>query len=758
MNEEKDFFSYSSHNENENTEEVSLDLNSFSTEEESKKEKSGKYRFFKKRNKKQIIKLCITVFLIMVISVGLIAGGFVAYVFATVDGKIDQDLNDLKLNFTTTVYAKDSTGNWKEYQRLHGEFNRIWVPYNQESAESKDESYEGIPQNLVNAFVAIEDKRFFSHPGVDWKRTVKAFLNMALHSNTSYGGSTITQQLVKNIMSDREKTASRKVREIMRARYIESTYSKETIMECYLNTIALGHGMYGVEVASNYYFGKSAKDLSILECATLASITKSPSVYSPDDNPDNNKARREVVLREMKNQGYITEKEYEDALKEELKIVASKEAISESEVNSYYVEALIREVTKDLAESLSITEEEALTKFYNGGYKVYSNLNPEIQTDIDSVFNDESYALKAKDGKTLQGSFTIMDYKGNVVGLAGGIGKKTVNLGTKGLNRATDAIRQPGSTMKPIAAYAPAIEKGLINYSTVLEDKATAYTKGWTPKNWYNYYSGKTTVKFALERSMNTIPVYIVDKLTPQVCFDFLTQKMGITTLNSPDASSLSALGMGGTNGGITSLESAAAFAVFGNKGLYYKPTFYSKVCDQYDNVVLEKKVKPTVAVGEDTATIMNKLLQNVIYGSQGTGKDAQNYIKNMKFYAKTGTTNDQNDLWFVGGTPYYVASCWCGYDTQQGISTSTIALRMWGAVMGKIHEGLEPKEFTDSSYVHKRYYCTSSGLLATNACPSKDIGWYTENNLPESCNEHAGDVLDAPQEEKTEQTAEKKE
>lgn len=749
---DKDFFSYSSFGEENNNENKSLDLNSFSTEE-SEPEKKGKFNFFKKKSKKEIIKTVITVCLIAVISVSLLIGGFVAYVFTTVDGKIDQDLNDLKLNFTTTVFAKGESGNWQEYQRLHGEFNRIWVPYNQESAQAEDKEYTGIPQNLVNAFVAIEDKRFFSHPGVDWKRTTKAFLNMALHSSTSYGGSTITQQLVKNIMSDKEKTASRKIREIMRARYVESTYSKETIMECYLNTIALGHGMYGVEVASNYYFGKSVKDLSVLECATLASITKSPSAYSPDDNPENNKQRREVVLKEMLKQDYITEKEYKEALKEEVKIVASKEAISESDVNSYYVEALIREIAKDLSKELDCTVEEATTKFYNGGYKVYSNLDMRIQNSIDSVFTDTSYALKGKDGQTLQGSFTIIDYKGNVVGLSGGIGKKTTNLGSKGLNRATDAKRQPGSTMKPIAAYAPALENGLITYSTMLEDKSTVYNNGWTPKNWYNYYSGKTTVKFALERSMNTIPVYLVNKLTPQVCYDFLTQKLGITTLNAPDDINLSPLGMGGTNGGINTYESAAAFAVFGNKGLYYKPTFYTKVCDQYGEVILEKKVKPTVAIGEDTATIMNKLLQNVVYGAQGTGAQAKNYIKNMKFYAKTGTTNDQNDLWFVGGTPYYVASCWCGYDKQQGISTSTIALRMWGAVMQKVHEGLEPKEFTNSTYVHKRYYCTSTGLLATNACPSKDIGYYTDNNSPEACTTHGGELLDAPQPEKTEET-----
>jgi penicillin-binding protein 1A len=299
--------------------------------------------------------------------------------------------------------------------------------------------------------------------------------------------------------------------------------------------------------------------------------------------------------------------------------------------------------------------------------------------------------------------------------------------------------------MKPIAVYAPAIEQDLIHYSSIVNDTKTNYN-GWTPKNWFNSYLGSMTVQKALERSINTIPVYLVNKLTPQTSYDFLTQKLGISTLNTEDIN-LSPLGMGGTNGGLTTIESAAAFAVFGNGGLYYEPSLYTKVTDQKGNTVLERNSQPQMAISEDTATVMNHLLQTVVYGTNGTGTKAQSYIKNMKIYAKTGTTNNQNDLWFVGGTPYYIASCWCGYEQLQAIPNgySSIALNMWGNVMSKIHEGLEPKEFTDSSYATDRYYCTSTGLLATDACPEKAVGWYRKSNIPELCTSHTGEPLGKP-------------
>lgn len=717
-----------------------FDLNSFSSNAvDSEREKLRR----KKTIKQRFLTSALAIVLVVIISVAVIAGSFLIYAFTMVDGTMDEDLEDLKLNFTTTIYTKNGGGEWEEYQRLHGEYNRIWVPYDRKSAQSKAEGYEGMPEDLINAFVAIEDKRFREHDGVDWKRTTAAFLNL-LSGSKSYGGSTITQQLVKNLTNDNSKHVSRKIREIMRARYLEGHYAKDTIIECYLNTISLGHGLYGVEVASNYYFDKSANELTLAECATLAAITKSPSTYAPDTKPEANRKRRITVLNEMLNQGYITDEQYEASKAEDVKIVASKEALKENEVNNYFVDSLITQVTNDLAKKYNYDKKHASNRFYSGGYKIYATVDPKVQQAVDTVFSDsKTYGLKGKDGSSLQGGIVVLDYEGHVRGIAGGIGEKTINLGA---NRATGAgctPRQPGSTIKPLSAYAPALEKGILNYSTVFNDGVTNYG-GWKPVNWYGGYKGNVTVKYALEISINTIPVQIVNQLTPQVSYDFLTQKLGITSLNAEDIN-LSPLGMGGTNGGITPLESAGAFAIFGNGGQYYKPTFYTEVRDQHDELVLAGESKPIIAISEDTAFIMNQLLQNVVYGPEGSGKSAAAYVPNMKLFGKTGTSNSVNDLWFVGGSPYYIASCWCGYDQQQKISVTSIARTMWGNVMSKIHTGLAAKEFPESEYALRRYYCTESGLLATSECESKAIGWYRKNNIPGVCTTHSGNPLDTP-------------
>ena len=739
-NEDNEIFSYDNSKNMNDVGGSTFDLNSFSyktaNEETERRRRAGK----KKERKGTILKIILSVFLVGLITVSLVVGCFMFYAFTMVDGTMEEDLEN-SLNYTTTIYVDNGNGKYKEYKRLHGEFNRIWVDYDTVAIENKDKSYKGIPQLLADSFVAIEDKRFFEHDGVDWKRTMGAFINefVPIYSSRQ-GGSTITQQLVKNLTNDNSQKASRKVREIMRARYLEGKYAKSTILECYLNTIPLGHGIYGVEVAANYYFGKSVNDLSIVECAAIASITKSPVAYAPDTNPENNKDRRNNVLYEMYDQGYITKAEYDKAVNEKLNLVCDEKVLNQNNINSYFVDALIEQVTNDLAKKYGYDISHASNLFYNGGYKIYATVDTDMQKSAEDVFADsKTYAIKGKDGKKMTGGMTIMDYEGNVKAIVGKIGEKTEN---RSRNQATDAIRQPGSTMKPISAYAPAIEQNLITYSTIVNDTKAKYNN-WSPVNWYKSYWGNITVQYALERSVNTIPVYLVNKMGTDASYSFLTEKLGITTLNEEDRN-LSPLGMGGTNGGLTTLESAAAFAIFGNGGLYYEPTFYSKVTDQKGNIILEHNTKPTVAISEDTATIMNHLLRTVVYGSNGTGSAAKSYIPKMKIYAKTGTSNDQNDLWFVGGTPYYVASCWVGYEKMDPIPAgySGIALKLWGNVMSKCHKGLKVKEFTDSSYAEEMYYCTKTGELATSKCPSKAKGWYKQSFMPDTCSSHSGQAI----------------
>lgn len=741
--EDKDLFSYANSNDVVDEGEANFDLNAFSSksiEEEAEKPQ-------KKASKKQkILRTVLICFLVCVIGACTVLGGGLLYVFTMVDGTMEEDLNDLTLNLTTTVYVENEKGEYKEYKRLHGMYNRLWVDYDREAIDNNDESYTGIPQRLANAFIAVEDQRFETHFGVDWKRTTGAVINEFIPIYSSrQGGSTITQQLVKNLTGDDDKTKMRKVREIMRARYLESKYTKDVILECYLNTIAMGHGTYGVQVAANYYFDKDVNELTIAECATLAAIPKSPTNYAPDTNPEANQKRRKIVLGLMKTQKLITEEEYNEAISEDVKIVANKDATANDDINSYFIDALITDVSQDLAEKYGYEIERAERLFYNGGYKIYATVDMKMQAIAEKAYLDiASSAKPSSKGDPLLGAMTILNYNGQVKALVGNIGKKTDN---RGFNCATDAVRQPGSTMKPMAVYAPAIENNLINYSTLLNDVRATYGNNWTPGNHDGVYRGNITAKEALERSTNTIPVALINsKLGIGTSFNFLTQKLGLKHLLEEDKN-LSSLGLGGTHGGVTTLESAAAYAVFGNGGLYYEPTFYTKVTDKRGEIILEQNTQAVMAISEDTAMIMNKMLQNVIYGSVGTGTAQAGTFTKFRAFGKTGTSNDSKDKWFVGGTPYYVASSWIGYTTQQKMPASNtgLAAKLWRDVMGEIHKNLPAKDYPTTNYVVRRYYCLETGLLATDACKNINIGWYKKTGLPAKCTIHEGTLMETP-------------
>lgn len=716
-----------------------FDLSSFSSKNEqadSANKGVGKKKTKKAKNKKEtILKVLLTVFLVGAITCCLVVGGFLIYIFGFIDYSMVGDLDELSLNFTTTIYCKDSkSGEFVEYQRIHGGDNRIWI---------SDDDGE-IPQNLKDAIVAIEDKDFRDHDGVDWGRTISAFANEFFHFSSKYGGSTITQQLVKNITDDRTQNASRKIREIMRAHYLESNNSKDVILECYINTVAMANGMYGAEVASNYYFNKSAKDLSLAECACLAAVINLPEYYRPDENPINNKKRRNTVLDEMYSQGYITKEELESAKAEEIVIVADKSNLNEDEVYSYFVDALIDEIVDDLVKEYGYDRAYAENKFFNAGYQIYATVDLNAQKILEETMLSDKFKVtkKNKQGKEqrLQGSMTIMDYSGHIIAIGGGFGEKTEN---RGLNRATMSFRQPGSSIKPISAYAPALEKNLISYSSFVHDKRKYYGD-WAPNNWYGGNWGYITTRYALEQSSNTIPVYLIEEMGIQNSFDFLKNKLGITNLVAEDMNYAS-LGMGGMYTGITTMQSAAAFAMFGNGGKYYEPTTYYQVLDQKGEVVLSNEnYKPTPAISEDTATIMNHMLQNVVYNG-GTGSVMAQYVPHMRIFAKTGTADQANDVWLAGGTPYYVASAWCGFDELMAVPNASMAKMLWGTVMSKIHSSLPTKTYVESEYVTTRYYCTDTGGIATSGCKSKSIGYYKTSNLSDfKCTKHSGAILDA--------------
>lgn len=641
---------------------------------------------------------------------------------------IVNNIKNMEMNMTSVIYVKDSNGEWQEYQRIHGNENRIWV------------GMDKIPQKLIDAFIAIEDQRYYTHGGVDWKRTAAAFINWLPSVNIlsgNQGGSTITQQLIKNITSDNDQNASRKFREIARALVINKMLSKDTILEAYLNTISLGNGICGVQVAANYYFNKDVSELSLVECAAIAGITKNPSAYNPIAHPEANETRRRVVLDQMYMQGKITLDEYNDAYYTGLALDSTQQKNFEIQINNYFVDALIEDVIKDLSEKYDCSVDTASSMLYNGGYKIYATMDQSIQSKMEKVYKNVSKYFpqksKKESGAHVESAMTIMDYEGHIVGIVGGTGTKTVN---RCLNRAMDSPRQPGSTMKPLGVYAPAIDKGYASYSSVVEDKPleSYYPDGKKgPQEWYGYYAGTMTLRKALERSANTIPCHILKDMGIDTSYEFLTQRLHLNHLTEVDKN-LASLALGGCQYGITTTESAAAYAIFGNGGLYYEPTTYYKVENSAKETILTCDVNGQPAIQSATATIMNKLLQNVVYGSQGTGRGIASYSK-MKVYAKTGTSSESNDLWMVAGTPYYVGSVWYGFDKLEKISNQSAAATVWKTVMTEVHKDLEFKEFVESEEVIEEKFCKNTGLLAGDKCTSTETGYCVPGVNYETCN-----------------------
>ena len=610
--------------------------------------------------------------------------------------EIVDNIKNLEMNMTTIIYAQDNEGNWQEYRRLHGNENRIWV------------SMDKMPEHLKNAFIAIEDETFRNHSGINWRRTLGAIGNFFFKfDETQFGGSTITQQLIKNITMDKGKNAYRKIREIIRAMLIERHLEKDEILEAYLNTIALGNGINGVQVAANNYFNKEVGELTLVESACIAAITQNPSKYNPITGMDENKARRNLVLDKMLSLGLISIEEYKSAYGAEVTLDNTKEEHLESEINNYFVDALIEQVIDDFSKKFNCSEQMASTMLYNGGYQIYSTVKPYIQETMEDVYTNTSkyFSLKGKNAEGervhVQSAMTIMDYEGHIVGLVGGAGEKLVN---RGLNRATSSPRQPGSTMKPIGVYTLAIENDLIHYSSKVLDQPIAnyYPDGKKgPAEWYGEYKGTITVDYAIRKSANTIPVRLLQDVGIENSYNFLTKKLGFKYLTEDDKN-LASLALGGCVYGVTTTESAAAYAIYGNGGVYHKPSTYYKIERVGGEVVIDYDETGEQVISPATATIMNHLLQGVVSGSEGTGSGIRWY-NTMKAYAKTGTSSESKDLWMVAGTPYYVGSVWYGFDRQQEIHSTSAAATVWRTIMKEVHKDLEKKTFTDSEDVYKK-------------------------------------------------------
>ena len=660
---------------------------------EQKKAKGKKEKKEKKRKKHPVLYTFFLFFYCLfvagMLTVIIVGGSLLKHFDSVINGETLVDLDTYKSSQSQTsiIYGYDSNGKPKELRRLHGEENRIWIDYDQ------------IPDKLKWAFICLEDKRFYEHSGVDFIRTIGVFINPAYEGQ---GASTITQQLIKNLTDHNENTYYRKFNEILRALNFEKNFSKKDILEAYLNTASLGAGCYGVKTAAETYFGKSLDELTISECATIAGITKAPYSLNPYVDYEACMARRDDCLFYMHEQGKITDKQYKKALKEKIKVKEYSSGDTEVESNedveiiSWYEEYVIDEVIADLQEQYGYEYNEAWRKVYYGGLNIYAALDIDVQETAEYIyenrvdFPDVGYDMN---GDPAQSAITIMDYQGRIVALVGGGDEKTTN---RAFNRATDqmAKRQPGSSIKPLSVYGPAFDLGIIkNGKTVILDKAIKVNGETWPQNYEGDHGSKkyVTVYEAVGKSLNTVPARMIQEMLHlDTCYNYVNNKFHLNL--TPADATYSGMACGGTHTGVTTLEMAAAYAVFGNGGRYFEPYSYYKVTDRNGAVILDNSNPvPEQAISEDAAANMLDVLKNVTTAAYGTGYGAQ--VPGFETFSKSGTTSDNYDKWFCAGTPHYVTAIWFGFDYNADTSFAR-GKTIFSSVFDPIHENLEGKYF----------------------------------------------------------------
>lgn len=674
-------------------------------------------------------KVVSTLFLILVFTGIVVSISVGIYLFGLANQPTGIDLKSEKLNMTSVVYVQNAKGEFAEYDRLHDVENRIWV------------NYSDIPKQMKDAMVAIEDKRFEEHHGVDWVRTIGAIFNLS-SGEASYGGSTLTQQLIKNISGENEVSINRKLNEIFRALNVERDFTKDEILEAYLNIVNFGSGCQGVQAAANLYFYKDIQDCSIAECAAIAGITQNPSAHTPLIYPENNKKRRELVLDAMYEQGKITKAEYTEAKKESdaMTFKRKKEKKKETkneDIGNWFMDALIRNVRDDFKAELNLSEEIATNRVYTGGYKIYATMDKELQ----DYAEDYLLNIKTPYDTNLEIATVVMGLDGRILATVGSRNKKE---GMLVWDRANMSVLQPGSIIKPIFPYALAIEKDIYNFSSLVDDTALSewkYVDGsWQsgPKNVYGSYNGKMTLPEAIEWSSNAGAARTMELVGPGNAYSQAVNKMGFRNLMQPDAENIGALSLGGMNGGTTVTEMAAAYQFMGNGGRYYKPHTYYYVEDHEGNVVLDNRESiPIQSYSPETAYIMNRLLHyNVTMNNPAHTSAGRAKISGWDILGKTGTTDNNYDHWFAGLSPYATCAVWTGFNTPQSMSDSSFyhAVDIFHDLMEKYLEKMDPKDYTKAENLEEMQFCLTSGLLAGSYCTNTYTGYYKKDQSPDYC------------------------
>ncbi|MGE5371926.1 MAG: transglycosylase domain-containing protein [Solirubrobacterales bacterium] len=643
--------------------------------------------------------LLITVGLLMaVVAIGVVFG----VVAAAVVNVPTWNPESLTGSVSTILYDEND----KVFYQLHAEENRIIVPLNK------------MPKDLKNAFFAIEDQQFYEHHGVNIKSIARAIFVDVISGSKRQGASTITQQLARNAFLKPEKTFERKIKEVVMSMQLESRYTKDEILEFYLNRIYFGAGAWGVETAAHTYFGKNVSELNLSECALLAGLVKSPNTYSPFRNYSEARRRQRLVLNNMAECGFITQSEADRAYEEPVNL---KKTVNSTNRYGYYVDTVIDEADEILRdEGLYDNPQDAI---FRGGLKIYTTVNTDVQDYAEEIYSDSSRFpnIKSRRGQIIQSAMVLEDQKtGGIVALIGG----RDNEQQRGFNRATDAVRQPGSAFKPVVVYGPALEEGYTPDYTI-DDSPVSYTAGdgsWTPHNYDNKYRGLISMRTAVQFSINVAAVKLADTVGIRNGVAF-AQKLGISTLvtggryNDMNLSTA----LGGLTRGVKPVEMAGAYSAYANGGLWNKPHTIEKILDQDGNVLYERRNRPKQVMKKETAWMMTSMLQSVVEG--GTGTRAR--ISGVSCAGKTGTTSDSKDAWFCGYTPAYTCVVWMGFDKKETMDRTaggTYPALLWRAVMTKAVAGKKNLSFSMPTGLSQVAVCQKSGKLATSACPEEDI------------------------------------
>ncbi len=697
------------------------------------------------------IGLCVlSIFLVLLFSAVILSSALLVYATKGIDSELDLPTLAANQERTTKLYYYNEEGEAVELEneRLHGTENRIWIPLS------------SIPTDVQNAFIAIEDHRFYEHNGVDVRRTAGALLSF-FSSDKSYGGSTITQQLIKNLTGDDQATVKRKLTEIMRALSLEKQTDKSTILELYLNTVYLSQGCYGLETAAETYFGKSASELTLVEGASLAAIIQYPSRYDPIRHPDYNEERRNTVLWRMHELGMLTDAVYEQAIATPTVLCEARQEPTAGRL-SWFTETVIEDVIADLCETYHLSRTAASQMLYNGGLSVYTTMDMTMQRAVEDYYADLTNIPRSKEGVRADSAAVVVDPKnGHLLAIAGDIGEKTSD---RILNLATQMLRSPGSVIKPVSVYAPALEKNLITWASVFDDVPVTFTEGsdgytcW-PKNNPRVYSGLTTVNAALMKSTNTVAVRVLNKLGVNTSYRFL-RSLGVTTLvegeKSADGRTLSdiagaPLALGALTRGASLREMTGAYTMLANQGVHHDVVSYTAVYDKDGKILLSHDGQGQRMLGEDTTEIMTRMLENVV--DYGTASDLT-LARSAPVAGKTGTSNANTDRWFIGYTPQLLCGIWYGHKDAQDIGThqKNPAVLLFDGLVSRLYaRGASDKltldkklSFPTSGGVRKALYCKDSGHAPASAC-SHDlrggrvaVGYFKKGTEPtDACKDH---------------------